>query len=297
MENKQEELIYLIPPREALEDNGVFLYADPVTKEAQIANGVTDVKYPETGGMLVWREGDQFPSKGMPFHDAVHAIDGVKRLLINTVRFLSSKPLRYFLPLFALIPPPLQRKILRSAVEQFADFGFCSLHRVSSLLNPRFLCDAAREVYRAGMEMAGDDFSMKNFVKTLAHVLEYDDAYRYRIQDMFEVMNKEDLLRDPGKELARVLLIAADRGEGTREKFEIFAKLLPLIFMLKVVRKPVIEFFSKVEFKKMYLDELDWYKCLIWSGYDFRGIEIEKRISARMMVDEAWMHQKNLKTT
>src|SRR5258705_187044 len=99
-----EEILQVVPPREVFEDGGMFVYGDPIIREAQISNYVTRLDFPEEGGMLVYHEGDKFPAKGMPFREAVLAADVAKRSTLNIVRFLASRPVRYFLPFGFLLP-------------------------------------------------------------------------------------------------------------------------------------------------------------------------------------------------
>lgn len=285
--NEQEPNI--LPPREAFRDNGIFAYKDPELYTHQIRNKIVGFETPEEGGMLVWREGDRYPAKGLPFNEATTAADVAKRAALVGVKFITSSPVRYFLPLLFILPGFLKKKLLLSALKAYTELSDTMFMRASAYLEPKYLCTIGREVHRVGMELAGDDETMQRFVDTICMILEYDDAYRYRIQDILGCINRDAVLNTPGKELARVLKIGQSRGEGTGEKFGLFAKVVPLLLLVSCIRNPILGFFKAVDLEKLALDDADWYKCLIWKGYQFRGVSDEHRISMRMMIDADWL--------
>lgn len=282
------EKLMILPPPEVLEDNGRFIYGDPRDTAGQISNEIIDVSYPEEGGILVHRKGDLHPSKGLPFKEAVLAADVAKRAALNLIRFATSTPVRYFLPLGILIPPFIRRRIIRAALSAYADLVHTIADRASAYLVPNRYCTIAREVYRVGMELAGDDPAGQGIVRTICLVLEYDDAYRYRVQDLMGEVNVGEFLEYPVTEAKRILQIAAERGEGTAHKFQMLSKALPFLFLVKEIRAPVLEFFRRANIDALKLDEADWYKCLIWGGYRFKGVPDQERVSLRMMIDATW---------
>lgn len=286
---ENQELVKVLPPREVLEDGGIFLYGDPIIRELQISNYVTRLDFPEEGGMLVYHEGDKYPAKGLPFREAVLAADVAKRSALNIVRFLASSPVRYFLPFALLLPGFVKKAILRSAIERYCDLTDTMFVRTSAYIKPQYFCTMAREIHRVGMEIAGDDEAMKRFVMTVCMVFEYDDAYRYRMQDIFGEIDRERLLTSPASELSRVFKIGAERGSGTAEKFGDFARLIPFLFWIGSIRRPLMDFFASVDLDNLKLDDVDWYRCLIWGGYKFRGVPDDQRVSMRMMIDADWL--------
>jgi hypothetical protein len=153
---------------------------------------------------------------------------------------------------------------------------------------PQFYCDMVREIRRVALEIAGDDPVNRKFVDVLSMILEFDDAYRYRLQDGFGEINKNAIKANPAAELTRVFELMQNRGEGTGEKFGHFAKLIPIALKLKDVRSLINRFFEEADLKKLSLDEVDWYRCLFWGGYAFKGIPDQERASLRIMIDAEW---------
>jgi len=153
---------------------------------------------------------------------------------------------------------------------------------------PQYYCDMVREFRRVALRMTKKDPEYNQLIETVCMVLEFDDAYRYRLQDLFQEVNVKAIKENPSRELKRVFAIGMERGEGTKEKFESFSKLISVLCMVKSVRNGIIEFFSKIKIKKMVLDDADFYRCMFWGGYKFRGIPDEERASVRIMIDAQW---------
>lgn len=289
IEKDPEATSEFIPPREVFEDGGKVVHAEP--GEGQIDNEIIAGGRSVEDGMLIFRKGDQFPSKGWIFRYALIGINVAKRSAIEDMRMAIKAPFRYVLPIFFILPNSLKKKIMYLVLERYTKLTDCTFQACGAYIKPEFYCKMVREINRVGMEMAGEDLVMKNLVRTLCMILEFDDAYRYRFQDLFELVNLVAMRRNPGKELARIFRIAVQRGAGTSEKFETIAKMLPFLLSLKSIRGVVIEFFEKVDISKLVLDEMDWYKCLIWGGYSFRGIPDIERVAMRMTLDAAWMNE------
>lgn len=186
---------------------------------------------------------------------------------------------------------------------------------------PNYFCDMVREVRRVAFQITGDPISVpdavctgcpdcdganaalreasatrraqRRLVDVISMLLEFDDAYRYRIQDLFGALNKEAFLLNPGRETARVLQLVMERGNGTKAKFGLFKALLPLLFRIGFIREVAVQFVATADLEKLKLDEADWYRCLQWGGYDFGGIPLEDRVSMRMMIDAEWNLRRN----
>lgn len=303
MENKTEPKIgeptIVYPPIQIFEAN---TNPEQTRKEVPADNPLNKIAlsadFPAAGGTHVYHLGDKYPVKGWPFKEAVFATNTVKRALINLIRFAGSSPAKYFLGLFLLLPSFIQKKIMRRAMEEFADYTYIVFTNWNVLIKPNFMCDAGRELSRVGIAMAGLDITSQRLVKALCMILEYDDAYRYRIQDLLGEMDVEDMKKDPAKEISRLIDIAIARDPhgvneqaGTGFKFDAVRKVIPFIVRLPGVRETINTFFSYADVNKMKLDEIDFYRCLIWGDYEFGGIPFQKRVEMRILIDKEWREE------
>jgi hypothetical protein len=304
MANETLEVVRAIPPRQ-------FFRGDEVRVQAimpgQATTPIIDIQFPAEGGVLCFHQGDKYPVKGWPFREASYAVDSIKRAVINSVKFFTSSPTRYLAGLFILFPRAWKRRVIRKALEEFADYTFVIFDRWGRVLpfeddqgqfslqgvvwKPELYCDMVREFRRVGMALAGEDSVNQQLVEAICMFLEFDDAYRYFTQDIFEIIDMIEFFKTPGKEIVRVLTEARRRGgEGTGWKFAIFIKLIPFLFLYTDFRALAVSFFKQIDIDKMKLSKEDWYRCLLW-GYDFRGVPKAQRVSLRMMIDAEWVYQ------
>jgi hypothetical protein len=305
----QENNLRLLPPKEMFE--GAQKETVPLHGIAagQLTTPVYHVELPPGGGVLSYHVGDKYPVKGWPFKEAVYAIDTIKRAMINGAKLLTSSPLRYIAGIALLLPRSLKRKMFHRAAEEFTNYTDVVFDRWGRILpmsdeqgtefgfqgvcwKPQYYCDMVRELRRVALLIAGDDPINHKLLDVLSMILEFDDAYRYRLQDGFGEIDGSAMLKNPRAELTRVFKLMERRGIGTGTKFAQFAKLIPFALRLKDVQNMVRRFFEEADLTKLSLDEVDWYRCLLWGGYDFKGIPDQERASLRIMIDAEW----NLRT-
>jgi len=306
-----QDFVRVLPPKEMFTADEIPVVQKGAIQPGQLTTPIVHLHYPEEGGVHAYHEGDFYPHKSFPFREAVYAIDTIKRLLINTMKLLSSSPTRYLFIPFFLFPASWKKKVVNYALAQFTDYTVIVFDRWGRVLDyddgnghvyglqglvwkPQYFCDMVREVYRVGMEIAGDNQDYQQLVLTVCMILEFDDAYRYRLQDGLGEISMDALRKNPIQELVRILKVIQKRdGGGTVPKFEQAVKLLPFVVWSLGLKSIVIEFFNKVDLKKLTLDDIDWYRCLLWGGYDFRGVPIEERLSMRLMIDSAEQYRVN----
>ena len=311
-----EETFRAIPPKEMFRGESkevVPLQPEINGKGGQLTTPITDIVFPKEGGVLVYHRGDLHPVKAWPFKEAIYAVDCVKRRVVSDLKFLTSSPIRYLLALFVLFPTSWKKKVMMQAIEQFTDFSETVFDRWGRILpmqdengvefglqgviwKPQFYCDMVREFRRVAWAMAGDDLPAQRLIEAICMFLEFDDAYRYRIQDGFGAIDAQALKERPAKELVRVLNLMKQRGKGLEDKLDRFIKVIPFLFTIRIFRETFQEFFARVDLKKLSLDEIDFYRCLLWGGHAFRGIPDQERASLRMMIDAEWQHYEKQKT-
>jgi hypothetical protein len=132
------------------------------------------------------------------------------------------------------------------------------------------------------------------FTEFICVFIELDSAYRFRAQDVFENLNKENVKKNVVKEVRRLLDIAISREDpehGILYKLVPTAKLIVLLLRLsKELRDYVRAFFLELDLEKVRLDEADWYFCLQRRAYNFRGISLGERLLEKKRIDEEKGH-------
>lgn len=107
-------------------------------------------------------------------------------------------------------------------------------------------------------------------------ILEFDNAYRYRLQDLAGVFNPKAELR---KELQRVFNIYLDRELqhkdssewGARGKVANAFKLLSFGLYIPRVKRAFKKALDSIDLEKIKFDENDRCHISFWTGYDFEG--------------------------
>ncbi len=103
---------------------------------------------------------------------------------------------------------------------------------------------------------------------SIAHVLEYDSAYRLFIQDMFNETTKEALLSNPVKEIWRLVGINKRRAHAVAHKtIKRFAYIFMFLLFLPNIRKA----FRNCDFTKFQHDDSDKYWIALRTDYNAKA--------------------------
>lgn len=116
------------------------------------------------------------------------------------------------------------------------------------------------------------------FSEKLASLIQNDNAYYLRIEDIMSETNKSLLMENPAEEIKRLAQIFLKRDKAFLE--EKFSRVISLIsFVLKVskFKKSFLSALDQSDFKNFQWDKSDKYHTLLWDDYDFRGKPIEER--------------------
>lgn len=240
------------------------------------------IEFPETGGQYVYHVGKKYPLRGFPYPRALHACEVPKRTLINFIGFLSNKDLILVYLAFAVLPRKMKAKIIERWMITYIELADRFL--IEHYLQDRFLTNICQELklfltvffHKLGIsiEMAS------HFAMSFTTLIEYDSAYRLRIEDLLTETTKERMLANPVKEVKLLIEILAKR-DPTRphlvDKFNKFSLIMKYGFFF--IRKPFREALKEVNFEKMQYDDIDRDLVKHWINYDFFGLTIEERLA------------------
>lgn len=257
---------------------------------------LTGMKYPPNdpeateaekrmGGQLAYFDGVPYPSKGFPFPEALYAVNAVKRLTMDLGRMLAGKDMAFTLLGFAITP----RKWKVAAITRA-----CDLYRETAMmfLGPYIL----KTEYQAGftrelrklvttfLTSLGVPFeSADGAAEVFTTLIEYDNAYRLRIEDLLSETTKEALLKNPARGIKRLMAIYCEREPDARTdfnnqtKFAIFGDGLRFALWVPSIRRAFNAAMGSIDFSMLQLDEADRYNILLWRDYNFLGKTIEER--------------------
>ena len=183
---------------------------------------------------------------------------------------------------FGLLPKRWKGKVLNRVIDGYLDI--CDEVLRDHYLHPQFNMDICRALSQVIMDflvgLGVEKIRSAKMSLVFITLLEYDMAYRLRVEDLLSETTKEKLLADPVGEAQRLVKILAER-DWTRphlvEKFDRFARLLKYGFLF--IRKPFRKALAPVDFSMLQLDEIDRYHVRHWKGYNWFGMTIEERVA------------------
>ncbi len=196
------------------------------------AGGGTDVERMELGGkngILIYLKGHLYPIKGMPTPNAVQGINVMKKVLLEFSKH----------PTLLLTP--------RKTLQSFAEISNKALQ--GCFMQERYMTAVAREL----RGMIGTHF---------AHIIEYDSAYRLRLQDMFSSVSQAEMIERPIRSVWKMVKRNREQDYlSVHNKVRKIAWLLTFA-LLTGFRDKWIKAFQECTYENLCLDEGDVY----WIG-------------------------------
>lgn len=206
-------------------------------------------------GIKVFLKGHQYPQKGIPTQEAISAINVPKRFLRCVLT-----EWWYILPLLGI------KRFIRGFTG--VSWPVMSPH----ILKYQFMSPTSQAVYDLLKEV---DVQM---AKIVAHVIEYDAAYRFRLMDLASETSKEKLLKNPRKELKRLLQLHKERDyEEVVDKVGGVGRLCTYALFYPPFKKAFVRAIESVDFKKLQYDEADRYWAMKKRDYSYFGLSYADR--------------------
>lgn len=234
------------------------------------------------GGIHAYFKDMKEPKHGFPFPEAFTAIDEVKR--ISTLVTALPGGLRGLLERLLIHYNRITYHIMNNIVIEVNGEKMV----YTAFFKDIFLTPAASEIkvfFTAFFVSLGvTEQTAEQTARVIAHLIEYDDTYRFRLQDLMSESSKETLLKSPRKEIARLLDIYLSREQHVSEdvaaiknKIRKMVRLLSLILLVPRIKRAFKHALSSVRFERLQLDKADKYHCLMRADYNFCGKTTEER--------------------
>lgn len=201
-------------------------------------------------GIWVYVKGHTFPQKGIATPEAIWAINHVKRL---TKEFLRH-------PWLLVL---LGRKNAVRALERVLWHGMAPY-----IIKQEFLTPCAREVGKLLRPLCGEKVATM-----LAHVIEYDQAYRFRLQDLCTETSKKFLLKEPITEIRYLLYVNRKRDyKEVAIKIAMVGEILTLLLLIPWYRNKFKKVIAASDFTQLQFDTSDRYWASLKKDYNYFGI-------------------------
>lgn len=228
-------------------------------------------------GIYVPIKGAMFPYKACS-DDAIPACNIVKSFIIESIKIATLKTAipSVLLTLLSLKKTNYIIKCFNRTAGRVLD---------THIIKDRYLSDFSRElhllVFTFLLEYGIIEQEADKFAEIFVNLIEYDNAYRLRIEDILSE-TKNEYWAEPKKELKRLIKLFAEREPMYNNpmydrKFDKFIQFIQIALYIPRVSRAFKKAVSIVDFNKMKLDECDYYWCLPREDYKFLGKTNEER--------------------
>jgi hypothetical protein len=195
----------------------------------------------------------------------VRAIAAVKKAILSFVRVLKDAP--YLIPFAWLARKTLLKNLARFSNSVLRDYYY----------KPQFYIKSAQEIYYAGMEILTngriytedwDTIGETNWNLLMFATMTWDSesAYRYRGQYALGEIDRDELSKNPRREIQRVIdiLIIREKEQSMKDKWIALRKITPFLPCKKIA-----EFIFKLDLDRMKMDDGDLYWALRSDDFDY----------------------------
>jgi len=126
----------------------------------------------------------------------------------------------------------------------------------------------------------------------VALFLEYDNAYRFRLQDILVLKSNAAVKKDIKKEVSRLFDILMERETSApmAEKWEKTRKIILFLLRIKIFREYFKQILTNLHPAEVGIDENDWYFCLRRKSFNFKGKTLEERLEIKDKIDKEKGH-------
>lgn len=232
-------------------------------------------------GIKTYFVGSDIPQKGNAPAECIVAINFAKKIALNAVLTLSKG---YFWSSLVFLALSNKKKLLDFVVRRYNDMTYRTMKPY--ILKPEMMTEFARElmifVTNFALYFKIEQEQAEYFGKTIGHIFEYDNAYRYRAQDLFTTTTKEQLIKYPASTIQEMAITGLNRCGGKENRVGkntyLLGMLLSGLFLLPSFRNAFKYAMSGVEYKNLCFDEIDTYwVSMRTDDYLFFGEETDVR--------------------
>lgn len=242
-----------------------------ITNEARVSDTellgwkINEVKWGKNGIETII-DGADFPSRGYAPPEAVFANNIVKRLILKGLPLVN--PLRSW----------------EKIIEIFTDVAWKAMSPY--ILKYDYLTPFSKEIHNLAINfltsLGLEANLISRFAKIIAHLFEYDNAYRMRLEDLFSETSPEMLYNEPRKEIVRLLELNRVRETqhkvSVSNKFSLVANALSTVLLVPKINRAFKEAIKQADYKNLCIDNTELYWMCHRQDYAFLGKTYEERL-------------------
>lgn len=240
---------------------------------ADDASVITHVVFIPEGGVFTYLAKYDLPFRGFPLNDTVQAVDELKKfakiIIQKFVPYIKSSSI-------------ISKIRLVLTVDHFIQLAECYLYAYHwktkrIRLKPYMYCQCVRELFDTINKSNIENPELKEAIRDcLCMFMEFDNAYRFRMQDILPEINVAAIKKEPIKEISRLLDLLMEREvweEGKTkmaEKWKMAKELICLFLRFKPsIKKYIVDMVTRIDLKRIEPTKEDRYYCEFRKDYKF----------------------------
>lgn len=186
MERLEKKYEYLFPPPHIFYDENIATYGWDKQEDGHYDK--VRIEFPEEGGILYYPEAHLSPYQGFFFSPAINATAFFKRFLLLKIKSFKN-------PLTFLLIGQMKRELKELVYVEYRRY----------FLKPQYYCTPLRELYRVLSLVITDEI----LVHIPCAVLQWDNAYRFRVQNAIMRLSKKELRTNPRREINLMFMLGS----------------------------------------------------------------------------------------
>jgi len=231
-------------------------------------------------GIRAYLKGAEYYQKGQAPAQTLFFLNIAKRIIVESLKLGSKLPVVIGFILGQLILPKRYKLSTTTILGVYNSI----LWKVISpyILKTENMIEMPREVrkflYVFLREIQIPEQVAYQFSAIFSHFFEYDNAYRYRVQDLLNEITGEQLIQNPQRQLKYLISLSKERDvKGVSDKVVAGIKLLSWLLRIPKYKKAFINALSFIDFKKLQYDEIDIYWVSMRNDYLYLGEDVGTR--------------------
>ena len=226
---------------------------------------------------MTYFEGSKYPINSFPKQEDLNYLDTIKRVLMATMRFIVSIP----------ITP---HRIIQGVQKWMGD-----IYSADHAQNPnRFTRENWAESTNAMLDalILCNNHEDNEWCYYLAAIWDGDLAYRFRGMDILQNLNKENLRKNPKREIMRLVDLAISREIAVKEKVKMARRLLKIALWSREFRNTAVKFLNELDIEKMRYSVIERYWLASKFDYNYEGKTYDERMAWKAEEDKDFAPEK-----
>jgi hypothetical protein len=245
-------------------------------------------------GIYLYIKDTPFPSKGYPSAETIVSLNMAKKNIIEMLKIMTL-PVFWLGYLFFFFTP-LKKKVIQQLIASYnrISYGIMSPFLMKDEYTMAITQELRWFIESFLIQIGISEVEAERFADMYSHLIEYDNAYRFRIQDIFSETSEEALYKKPIREVYRLFKIYKQRDhKGLHSKFAIFFYGIAFMLLLPKYRKAFKQALLECDFKKFQFDESDQYWISMREDYLYEGKTKSDRME--VMLAKGYTYPQGLK--